>query len=241
MENSGNNNKISGNIFSSNYKFSAANPFDNGFKPNDTSNPFETKPANQPENQAAPTSNPIKRLNGYDSTILNNTKFDDKNAEEVNIEYRIKDKEATINDLNEKIKMADTYGTQNEALGLKAKRQRLMQELSALRKEQMYGGRVLGEKRFHHQHFKKNMPVIYKVQEFISRQIMARVSKKVNSVVTLSDSLDKLSEISKSVDELIDMNVPYGEKKQNYEKLTEYLNQANLIHSKISKSLGKKI
>ena len=81
MENSGNNNKISGNIFSSNYKFSAANPFDNGFKPNDTSNPFETKPANQPENQAAPTSNPIKRLNGYDSTILNNTKFDDKNAE----------------------------------------------------------------------------------------------------------------------------------------------------------------
>ena len=76
MENSGNNNKISGNIFSSNYKFSAANPFDNGFKPNDTSNPFETKPANQPENQAAPTSNPIKRLNGYDSTILNNTKFD---------------------------------------------------------------------------------------------------------------------------------------------------------------------
>lgn len=241
MENSGNNNKISGNIFSSNYKFSAANPFDNGFKPNDTSNQFETKPANQPENQAAPTSNPIKRLNGYDSTILNNTKFDDKNAEEVNIEYRIKDKEATINDLNEKIKMADTYGTQNEALGLKAKRQRLMQELSALRKEQMYGGRVLGEKRFHHQHFKKNMPVIYKVQEFISRQIMARVSKKVNSVVTLSDSLDKLSEISKSVDELIDMNVPYGEKKQNYEKLTEYLNQANLIHSKISKSLGKKI
>lgn len=240
MDNGGNNNKINGNIFSSHYKFSAVNPFDNGFTPNDTTNPFETKPTNIQENQTK-TSNPIKRLNGYDSTILNNTKFDEQSSEEVNIEYRIKDKEATINDLNEKIKMADTYGTQNEALGLKAKRQRLMQELSALRKEQMYGGRVLGEKKFNHQHFKKNMPIIYKVQEFISRQIMARVSQKVNSVVTLSDSLDKLSEISKSVDELIDMNVPYGEKKQNYEKLTEYLNQANMIHSKISKSLGKKI
>lgn len=240
MDNGGNNNKINGNIFSSHYKFSAVNPFDNGFTLNDTTNPFETKPTNIQENQTK-MSNPIKRLNGYDSTILNNTKFDEQSSEEVNIEYRIKDKEATINDLNEKIKMADTYGTQNEALGLKAKRQRLMQELSALRKEQMYGGRVLGEKKFNHQHFKKNMPIIYKVQEFISRQIMARVSKKVNSVVTLSDSLDKLSEISKSVDELIDMNVPYGEKKQNYEKLTEYLNQANMIHSKISKSLGKKI
>lgn len=56
----------------------------------------------------------------------------------------------------------------------------------------------------------------------------------------MSDSLEQLSEISKSVDDLVDMNVPYGEKVQNYEKLTEYLNQANMIHSKISKSLGKK-
>jgi hypothetical protein len=63
----------------------------------------------------------------------------------------------------------------------------------------------------------------------------------VNSVVTLTDSLEQLSQISKSVDELVDMNVPYGEKGQSYEKLTEYLNQANLIHSKISKSLGKKV
>ncbi len=85
------------------------------------------------------------------------------------------------------------------------------------------------------------MPVIYKVQEFVSRQILARVSKKINSVVTLTDSLEQLSEISKSVDELIDINVPYGEKVQNYEKLTEYLNQANVIHSKITKSLGKTI
>lgn len=106
----------------------------------------------------------------------------------------------------------------------------------------MYGGRVLGEKsQAYHESFKQKMPIIYKIQSFISRQILAKVSKKVNSVVTLSDSLEQLSEISKSVDDLVDMNVPYGEKVQNYEKLTEYLNQANMIHSKISKSLGKKI
>lgn len=83
----------------------------------------------------------------------------------------------------------------------------------------MYGGRVLGEKQAFHQSFKEKMPVIYKIQEFISRQILSRVSKKVKSVVTLSDSLEQLSEISRSVDELIDMNVPYGEKVQNYENL----------------------
>lgn len=230
MDNSGNKNQVSGNIFSQNYNFSAGNPFNAN---------FESSKASEPEVQKAAT-NPIKRLNGYDSAILNKTNFEEPEGEELSIEYRIKDKEASLKDLNAKIKVADNYGTQNEALSLKAKRQRIMQELDTLRKQQMYGGRVLGEKKkFSHQEFKSKMPMIYKVQEFISRQVLARVSKKVNSVVTLTDSLEQLSEISKSVDELIDMNVPYGEKVQNYEKLTSYLNQANVIHSKISKSLGK--
>ncbi len=227
MDNSGRNNKISGNIFSSEYNFSAVNPFSGNFDP---------EKAKVPEKPSA--TNPIKRLNGYDSTILNQTNFNEP-EEELSIEYRIKEKEAVVQDLDAKIKVADNYGTQNEALGLKAKRQRLLQEIDTLRKQQMYGGRVLGEKIPYHQTFKEKMPVIYKVQAFLSRQILARVSKKVNSVVTLSDSLEQLSQISKSVDELVEMNVPYGEKVQNYEKLTEYLNQANVIHAKISKSLGK--
>lgn len=231
MDSSSNNNKISGNIFSQKYNFSEVNPFSADF------NSQETKPV---QNTAA--TNPIKRLNGYDSAILNKTKYDEAETEDLSLEYRIKEKESIIKDLDSKIKVADNYGTQNEALGLEAKKQRITEELNTLRKQQMYGGRVLGDKsQAYHETFKQKMPVIYKIQSFISRQILAKVSKKVNSVVTLSDSLEQLSEISKSVDDLVDMNVPYGEKVQNYEKLTEYLNQANMIHSKISKSLGKKI
>jgi len=222
MEGSGNKNQISGNIFSKEYNFTAVNPFANGFTP---------QPA------ASKQTNPIKRLNGYDSTILNSSNVDDS-TEDLSIDYRIKEKEAAIKDLDAKIKIADTYGTQNEALSLKAKRQRIVEEMDTLRKQQLYGGRVLGEK-FSHQKFKQKMPVIYRIQEFISRYILAKISKKINSVVTLTDSLEQLSEISKSVDELIEMNVPYGEKTKNYEKLTKYLNQANVIHSKISKSMGK--
>lgn len=228
---SSNNNKIGGNIFSQKYNFSEVNPFSADF------NPQEVKPT-----QNTTATNPIKRLNGYDSAILNKTKYDEAETEDLSLEYRIKEKESIIKDLDSKIKVADNYGTQNEALGLKAKKQRITEELNTLRKQQMYGGRVLGEKsQAYHESFKQKMPIIYKIQSFISRQILAKVSKKVNSVVTLSDSLEQLSEISKSVDDLVDMNVPYGEKVQNYEKLTEYLNQANMIHSKISKSLGKKI
>lgn len=231
MDSSSNNNKIGGNIFSQKYNFSEVNPFSADF------NPQEVKPT-----QNTTATNPIKRLNGYDSAILNKTKYDEAETEDLSLEYRIKEKESIIKDLDSKIKVADNYGTQNEALGLKAKKQRITEELNTLRKKQMYGGRVLGEKsQAYHESFKQKMPIIYKIQSFISRQILAKVSKKVNSVVTLSDSLEQLSEISKSVDDLVDMNVPYGEKVQNYEKLTEYLNQANMIHSKISKSLGKKI
>lgn len=235
MGNSNNNNKISGNIFSSEYNFSAVNPFSGNFNPAETSSsarPAEIKPA---------VTNPVKRLNGYDSAILNKTNIEESEGDDLSLDYRIREKEAIVKDLNSKIKIADNYGTQNEALGLKAKRQRIIQELDTLRKQQMYGGRVLGDTPAFHETFKQKMPVIYKVQEFISRQILSRVSRKVKSVVTLSDSLEQLSEISKSVDELIDMNVPYGEKVQNYEKLTEYLSRANMIHSKISKSLGKKL
>lgn len=233
MDTGSNNNKINGNIFSRDYNFSAVNPFSGNFNPNEI-----------PENSLSKnTTNPIKRLNGYDSAILNKTNFENGETEELSLDYRIKEKESIIKDLDAKIKVADNYGTQNEALGLKAKRQRIMQELDVLRKQQLYGGRVLGEKnpQAFHESFKAKMPVIYKIQSFLSRQVLAKISKKVNSVVTLSDSLEQLSQISKSVDELVEMNVPYGEKIQNYEKLTEYLNQANMIHSKISKSIGKNI
>lgn len=230
MAGSNNNNNVTGNIFSRDYNFSAVNPF---------SNNFETSSQPAKEIKTQPATNPIKRINGYDSAILNKTNIEESEGEDLSIDYRIREKESVVKDLDAKIKVADNYGTQNEALGLKAKRQRVLQELDTLRKQQMYGGRVLGEKQAFHQSFKEKMPVIYKIQEFISRQILSRVSKKVKSVVTLSDSLEQLSEISRSVDELIDMNVPYGEKVQNYEKLTEYLSQANMIHSKISKSLGK--
>ena len=231
MDSSGNKNQINGNIFSREFNFSPANPFSANLNSDNIPSP----------NQVSSITNPVKRLNGYDSAMLNKTNFEASEGEELSLDYRIKEKEGIIKDLEAKIKVADNYGTQNEALGLKAKRQRILQELETLRKQQMYGGRVLGEKKSaFHENFKEKMPVIYKIQAFVSRQVLARISKKVNSVVTLSDSLEQLSEISKSVDELIDMNVPYGEKVQNYEKLTEYLNQANLIHSKISKSMGKR-
>ena len=87
MEGSGNKNQINDNIFSREFNFNAGNPFNNGFGATQNSTP--------PTQPPSATNNPIKRINGYDSTILNNTQFDQNEGEELSIEYRIKEKETT--------------------------------------------------------------------------------------------------------------------------------------------------
>ena len=155
------------------------------------------------------------------------------------MDFRIKEKESILKELDEKIKLSDNYGNQGESLSLKAKRQRINQELNTLKKQQIFGSQSLTNDKFSRETLKNKLPILYKINNFVSRHILSKVSKKINSVVALSDSLEQLSDISKSVDELVGMNIPYGEKVQNYEKLTTYLSQANAIHSKISKTLRK--
>ena len=145
---------------------------------------------------------------------------------------KISEKQKAITELNGKIKNAELYGTQTEMLSLRVRKQRLEQELFELNREyankkiQTPAGELI------------KFPWIKKAQTFFSRKVLAKVSKKFNSIVFLGDSLEKLSAINKSVDELIEMKVPYGEKNDNYEKLTEYLYQANQLHSRISKTIG---
>lgn len=202
------------------------------FKNDSVANPFGGANISQ---ESFIMTNKGKRLNGYDSTILNNSNIDNESDMDLSIDYRIQEKESAIKNLDIKIKMADNYGTQSESLGLKAKRQRLMEELHNLQVQKSHGGNAIINDSFE----SKSKSTFKKVRNFVSRNILAKVSKKVNSVVALSDSLEQLSIISKNVDELVDMNIPYGERVQSYEKLTQYLSKANAIHSSISKSLRK--
>lgn len=198
-------------------------------------NPFNNS-ENILEEPKSAVSNPMQnRLNGYDSTILNDKTLPQGESERLKLEYKITEKQKALTDINGKIKNAELYGTQTEVLSLRVRKQRIEQELSELNREQAKSAQKIktltGEI--------IELPFIKKAQTFLSRKVLAKVSKKFNSIVFLGDSLEKLSEINKSVDALIEMKVPYGEKNDNYEKLTEYLYQANQLHSQISRTLGK--
>lgn len=198
-------------------------------------NPF-TGANNLTDEPKSAASNPMQnRLNGYDSTILNDKTLPEAETDKLKLEYKISEKQKALTDINGKIKNAELYGTQNEVLSLRVRKQRLEQELFELNREQANSGKkvrtLTGEI--------IELPWIRKAQTFLSRNVLAKVSKKFNSIVFLGDSLEKLSAINKSVDALIEMKVPYGERNDNYEKLTQYIYQANQLHSQIAKTLGK--
>lgn len=198
-------------------------------------NPF-TGANNLTDEPKSAASNPMQnRLNGYDSTILNDKTLPQAETDKLKLEYKISEKQKALTDINGKIKNAELYGTQNEVLSLRVRKQRLEQELFELNREQANSGKkvrtLTGEI--------IELPWIRKAQTFLSRNVLAKVSKKFNSIVFLGDSLEKLSAINKSVDALIEMKVPYGERNDNYEKLTQYIYQANQLHSQIAKTLGK--
>jgi len=179
-----------------------------------------------------------QRLNGYDVSMLNDI-TDETDDDVVKLGVEISKREEEIEILREKIKATERLGKLPDVIKLKIKEKELEREISEMKV--LFAQKKSISKPIVKQQLKKrqDMPIIRAIQKFISRKILAKLSKKFNSIMQLSDSLEMLSGINKSVDELIEMKVPYGESIENYQKLTSYLYKANKIHSQILKRMNK--
>lgn len=190
--------------------------------------------------QSAP-SVPVHRINGYDSGLLEASADMAGGVDEsLSLEYRIKNHEQTLSELKNKIQIAERAHNQQDLLTYSVKKQRIEQELKELNRD-LAAQQISPSKASNAVHLnssKKSSP-LQTFKRFVRRNILAKVSKKFNSLVTVSDSLETLKNINQNVDELMRLKSPYGETAQNYQKLTEYLYRANKIHSQISKSIKK--
>ena len=183
-------------------------------------------------------SNFNKRLNDYDLNILNDNSFKDLDDKMLKLECLIAEKEEALENLNNKIKGAEILGKLLDVMDLKIQAKQIENELAELKEQ--YSKRNITEKITDAVISKKpKLSPIRRLARFVSRNIIAKMSKKVKSILDLSDSLDVLTSINENVDELIAMKIPYGETKANYEKLTNYLYRANKIHSEINKKMQK--
>ncbi len=180
------------------------------------------------------------RLNGYDVNMLDDISATETVDDEViKLGVEITKLEDILEENRKKIVATERLGRLPDVIKLKIKEKELERDLAELKS--LYAQKKSLSKPLLKSKLKKrsDMPIIRAIQRFISRKILAKLSKKFNSIMVLSDSLEMLSGINKSVDELIDMKVPYGEHLENYQRLTSYLYKANRIHSQILKSMNK--
>lgn len=182
-------------------------------------------------------------IDGYDSKILEDRAYLKIEDEMLKLEYKINNLEEDLAIINDEILAAINIEDYSRAELLKEKKIAIEKELSDLNDKYFDIGAMSKFTSIISSLFKrkpkKEKSLIDKVKYFISKYIFATISKRLNFTFNMRESLSKLSDINRSVDELISLRVPFGGITGRYEKLSTYINKANDIHSKISNDVSK--
>lgn len=183
------------------------------------------------------------RINDYDSTILENNAYQTISDEVFKIEHKIEILEQTLSKLNTEIETMESFGYGIQVYNLKERKRKIEQELVELNEKYCQfgiGAKLSGQiASAVNSTSRKNTSIFAKFKKIFIKRILTKLSKKIGYSQLMSDALNNLSGINSSVDELINMQVPYGESISRYEKLTAYLNKANVLHSQINKNIDK--
>lgn len=194
-----------------------------------------------PQEKNVEISNHI-RLNAMDSTLLENEAYNDIEDDNFKAEYRISNLEKKIKMLDSDIKNAQNINDLQKVDVLTMRKHALQKELRQL--QESYGSADITTKLSEDiSNILSVKPTaitqaISNLRAFISRNILSKISKSFNNNQDVKIALAKLQTLNKNVDELINMQTPYGEADEWYDKLSDYLNTANVINFQISKTVG---
>ncbi len=182
------------------------------------------------------------RLNALDSTLLENEAYQNIDDEVFKTEYKINRLEEGIKNLNKEIESAKSINDFQKADILIMRRRSLESQLKTLNENYQQSDvstKLSGEITS----ILKIKPTILnnainRCVSFMSEKVLPKISKKFNSGKTIKTALYKLETLNKNVDEIVTTQVPYGEADERYDMLSDYLNRANVIHFKISQTVG---
>jgi len=179
------------------------------------------------------------RLNGMDVAMLNSAGQDSVDDITIELGLKISKLEEEIDDLHNKIAATERLGKLQDVVKLKIREKELQVKLNSLKSEYSQHKSLI--KPVLNQKLKKRSRIsaIKIIQRWILRKVLAKLSKKFKLAAQISESLDILHGINKSVDELIEMKVPYGENSENYRRLTSYLYRANKVHAQILRAMNR--
>ncbi len=180
-------------------------------------------------------SEPSRRLNDYDFNLLKEDAYKDVSDDVLKLEYKISKYKSEIDDLSKQIQSAKDIRDFNLAEDLFIQRKQLEEELKSLYSKynsssfsaKISGGVTSG--------FTSKIENLKKQFRNFYESFIVKLPGKMSYFKEVKDSLLKLENINKNVDELMSMQIPYGEAAEKYDQLTKYITKANYIQSEISK------
>lgn len=184
-----------------------------------------------------------RRLNDYDFNLLREDAYKDVSDDLFKLEYKISKIEEEIAYLSCQIQSAKEIND-TDLLNELLKQRELVKEdyesLTALYNEKSLSARVSDSlSNIFSDKIKNSYHKLQNKLNIISNKIISKLPERFSSILELKSSLNKLENINRSVDELISMNIPYGENINKYEQLSKYIIKANEIQGQLSKYTKK--
>ena len=179
-----------------------------------------------------------RRLNDYDFNLLKEDAYKDVTDDVFKLEYKISRTEDEIKNLNLQIQAAmdiKDYNFVNELVERKKVLEEDLEALIALYNDKSLSARLTdGITNLFGSKFKNKFEGMKDKLSSFTEAVMLKLPGQFSSIVELKRSLNKLEVINKSVDELMAMNLPYGENINKYDQLSKFIIKANSIQSEIN-------
>ncbi len=184
---------------------------------------------------------PVRRLNDYDFNLLKEDAYKDVTDELFKLEYRISKLEGEYHSIDNQIQAARDISDYDTVEYLINRKNQIYEDLVLL--GQIYNEKSLSSRisggifNILSPKIRNQLKKVNTIVKSVKDSIISNLPGKFSSVLEIKKSLDKLENISKSVDELMTLQTPYGEAGDKYEQLSRYITRANAIQAQIAKSL----
>ena len=185
----------------------------------------------------------MRRLNDYDLNILEEDAYKDIDDELFKLEYKIAKIEDAINIVDNQILAAEEINDCDYIEYLNQRKKVLEVNYGVLLKnykEKGFSSKLTGS----FSKFARNnkISIFKRIREYNDRFykfLLKNLPSNLLSLLELKHKMAKLESLNRSVDELVSMNIPYGETYNKYDQLSKYIIKANAIQAEIIKQVKK--
>lgn len=186
----------------------------------------------------------IRRLNDYDSNILEKDAYKDVEDELFKLEYKISSLEKELNKVETQINLALEIADKDSLIELVNHKNVLTKEYNLYLntyKEKSISAKISGKiSSIFKEKILQRFKSLQKIISQFNTIFINKLPQNIVSVIELKKSIGKLKNLNDTVDGLMSSNIPYGENINKYEQLSKYLIKSNSIQANLTKYINKK-